>query len=388
MSKPFLKPRYPYFSSGPCKKFPGWSYEKLQAAAIQRSHRHSIGYSKLIPAIDRTHKLLGMPADYKLAIVPASATGAIEIAMWNLLGARGVDALSFDVFSKRWANDITRQLRLKDARVFESPSGELPDLALVDTDRDVVFTWNATTTGVAMPHDHWIKEERQGLTICDATSAAFAYDLPWSKLDAVAFSWQKVMGGEAAHGMLALSPRALGRLNAYLPEWPIPFLYCLRKDSHELGKPGPLNEALFRGETLNTPSMLCVEDWLLALEWGERLGGLPALIKRTAENAKIMIEWADYSPWLANLAHAPLTQSKTSVCLKLTDPKLQKRSKEERWDVIKKICKTLEAENVAYDIKGHALADPCLRIWCGPTVEKNDLEALIPWLEWAYKENG
>lgn len=386
MAKPILKPKSPYFSSGPCKKFPGWRFDLLSNALLGRSHRHRDGYAKLKPAIDRAHRLLQMPEDYKLALLPGSCTGAVEAAFWNLLGSRGVDVLSCDIFGKRWIEDVVRHLHIEDVRIFDEPFGKLPDLSQVDSNRDVVFTWNATTAGVMIPHHDWIKEDRQGLTICDATSAAFSCELPWPKLDAVAFSWQKVMGGEAAHGMLALSPRALKQLETYQPPWPIPFLLKLTETLDNPTTHGKIKEGIFRGETLNTPSLMCVEDWLVTLQWAEDLGGLPALIEKTNANAQVIWDWVETCPYLENLAEDPATRSKTSICLKLTDPKLKDLDKPERWSVIKQVCKLLETEQAAYDIKGHGLADPCFRIWCGPTVEKEDLQALTTWIDWAYQE--
>lgn len=387
MSKPSCKPKSPHFSSGPCKKFPGWSFDILKNAALSRSHRNGIGYEKLIQTIKKTRSLLRLPDDFKLALTPASCTGAMDMALWNLLGSRGVDSLAFDVFGWRWSNEITKHMRLKDTHIFDAPFGQLPDLSQIDAQRrDVVFPWNATTSGVAIPNADWIPETREGLIFCDATSAALAYDLPWSKLDAVAFSWQKVLGGEAAHGMLALSPRALYQLQKQLPPWPMPFTIQLTKDTETLGAPGAVKEELFTGGVLNTPSLMCVEDWLVALDWAENLGGLPALIRKTDENAAIIWDWVETRDWLVNLAIDRSTWSRTSICLKFNDPKLQALSEKETWSLVVRFCQLLEKENVAYDIKGHVWAKPCIRIWCGPTVEADDLQALLPWLDWAYEE--
>ena len=375
--KPSLRPVNPHFSSGPCAKHPGWSLENLKNACLGRSHRSKPGKAKLADAITRTATLLGMPGDYRLAIVPASDTGAVEMALWSLLGARGIDVLAWESFGSGWVNDVTRQLKLKDVRVFESGYGALPDLAQVDKDRDVIFTWNGTTSGVRVPDGKWIAADRGGLTICDATSAAFAQDLPWDKLDVVTFSWQKVLGGEAAHGMLALSPRAVARLESYTPPWPMPKLFRMTSG-------GKLTEDLFQGATINTPSMLAVEDYLSALSWAEKIGGLPALIGRADSNLKIIGDWVARTPWIDFLAADPAIRSNTSVCLRIVDPWFQALDAAGQAKAAKQIAGLLEAEKIAYDIDSYRDAPPGLRIWAGATVEGADLAALPPWLDWAW----
>jgi len=375
--KPSLRPVNPHFSSGPCAKHPGWSLENLKNACLGRSHRSKPGKAKLADAITRTATLLGMPGDYRLAIVPASDTGAVEMALWSLLGARGIDVLAWESFGSGWVNDVTRQLKLKDVRVFESGYGALPDLAQVDKDRDVIFTWNGTTSGVRVPDGKWIAADRGGLTICDATSAAFAQDLPWDKLDVVTFSWQKVLGGEAAHGMLALSPRAVARLESYTPPWPMPKLFRMTSG-------GKLTEDLFQGATINTPSMLAVEDYLSALSWAEKIGGLTALIGRADSNLKIIADWVARTPWIDFLAADPAIRSNTSVCLRIVDPWFQALDAAGQAKAAKQIAGLLEAEKIAYDIDSYRDAPPGLRIWAGATVEGADLAALLPWLDWAW----
>ncbi len=375
--KPNLRPVNPHFSSGPCAKHPGWSLENLKNACLGRSHRSKPGKAKLADAITRTATLLGMPGDYRLAIVPASDTGAVEMALWSLLGARGIDVLAWESFGSGWVNDVTRQLKLKDVRVFESGYGALPDLAQVDKDRDVIFTWNGTTSGVRVPDGKWIAADRGGLTICDATSAAFAQDLPWDKLDVVTFSWQKVLGGEAAHGMLALSPRAVARLESYTPPWPMPKLFRMTSG-------GKLTEDLFQGATINTPSMLAVEDYLSALSWAEKIGGLTALIRRADANLKIIADWVARTPWIDFLAADPAIRSNTSVCLRIVDPWFQALDAAGQAKAAKQIAGLLEAEKIAYDIDSYRDAPPGLRIWAGATVEGADLAALPPWLDWAW----
>jgi phosphoserine aminotransferase len=377
--KPSLRPRSPHFSSGPCAKRPGWSLAALQDACLGRSHRSSAGKAKLREVLDRSRALLGIPDDYRIAVVPASDTGAVELALWSLLGPRGVDLLAWESFGEGWVTDTVKQLKLGDARILRAEYGELPDLAAVDSGRDVVFTWNGTTSGVRVPDGDWIRSDRQGLTICDATSAAFAMDLPWPKLDVVTYSWQKVLGGEAAHGMLVLSPRAVERLESYTPAWPLPKLFRLTSK-------GKLNEAIFKGETINTPSMLCVEDAIDGLRWAESIGGLPALVRRAEENTAALAAWVERTPWIRFLAASPRIRSCTSVCLAFTDPGFAALAREAQAEFVKKFAGLLEKESVAYDIAGHRDAPPGLRIWAAATVERSDIEALLPWLDWAYGE--
>lgn len=377
ITKPGTRPDNTCFSSGPCAKRPGWSVEALSDALTGRSHRSKPGKVKLKAVIDRSHKLLGLPDDYRLGIVPASDTGAVEMALWSLLGARGVDLFAWESFGAGWVNDTLKQLKLEDTRVFEAAYGTLPDLGQWDPSRDLVFTWNGTTSGARVPNGDWIPDDREGLTICDATSAVFAMDMPWSKLDVVTWSWQKVMGGEAAHGMIALSPRAVARLESYSPPWPMPKIF-------RMSSGGKLNEGIFRGETINTPSMVCVEDALDGLGWAEGLGGLSALIGRSQANLAAMASWVDRTDWIGFLAEDPALRSSTSVCLMITDPWFAGLEADVQASVPKKIDALLEAEGAAYDINGYRDAPPGLRIWAGATVETADLEALFPWLDWAY----
>lgn len=372
-----LRPKSPHFSSGPCAKRPGWSPEALSSALTGRSHRSKEGKARLVEVIDRSKAILGMPKDYRLAIVPASDTGAVEMALWSLLGARGVEVLSWESFGEGWATDVTKQLKLKDVRVTKTGYGLLPDLKAVDWTRDVVFTWNGTTSGVKVPDGSWIPDDRQGLAICDATSAAFAMDLPWPKLDVVTWSWQKVLGGEAQHGMLALSPRAIERLESYVPAWPLPKLFRMTKS-------GKFDEAPFKGETINTPSMLAVEDALDGLRWAEKVGGLKGLIARSEANLKVLSDWVDRTEWVGFLAKEPATRSSTSVCLSFVDPWFQGHGDEAKAAIAKKLAGFLESEGVAFDIASYRDAPSGLRIWCGATVEASDIEALTPWLDWAY----
>ncbi|WP_206452757.1 phosphoserine transaminase [Aurantimonas marina] len=376
-AKPDLRPANPRFSSGPCAKRPGWSFEALADAALGRSHRAKVGKSKLQQAIDETRDILGVPADYRIAIVPASDTGAVEMAMWSLLGERGVDVLAWESFGAGWVTDALKQLKLDDARSFEAPYGEIVDFAKVDFDRDVVFTWNGTTSGVRMPNGDTIPADRKGLTICDATSAAFAQDLPYDKLDVVTFSWQKVLGGEAAHGMLILSPRAVARLESYKPAWPLPKIFRLTKG-------GKLIEGIFRGETINTPSMLCVEDYLDALAWSKRIGGLASLKARADANLSVIEAYVAANPWLAFLAKDKALRSNTSVCLTFADPAVARLTPDEQAAFAKGVAALLEKEGVALDIGAYRDAPPGLRIWCGATVETADVKALMPWIGWAY----
>lgn len=377
--KPQQLPRVPLFSSGPCAKRPGWGPAVLSDAALGRSHRSKIGKAKLGDVLDRSRRILGIPDDYRIAIVPASDTGAVEMVMWSMLGARGVDMLAWESFGAGWVTDATKQLKLDDVRVLEAPYGELVDLAQVDFSRDVVFTWNGTTSGVRVPNGDWIPDDRAGLAICDATSAAFAMDLPWDKLDAVTWSWQKVLGGEAAHGMLVLSPRAVERLESYTPPWPLPKLFRMTKG-------GKLNEGIFKGETINTPSMLAVEDALDTLAWAEEIGGLDALKARCEANLAAMERWVDGSDWAGFLARDPATRSCTSICLSIVDPAFQALSTDEQNAAAKRIATLIEAEGAGYDIAGYRDAPPGLRIWGGATVETADIEALLPWLDWAWNE--
>ena len=376
-SMPGVRPAAPHFSSGPCAKRPGYSLENLKPAELGRSHRSKPGKAKLKLAIDKTRAVLDVPQDYLIGIVAASDTGAFEMAMWSLLGARGVDVLAWESFGKDWATDIVKQLKLKDVRVLDAPYGALPDLTQVDFRNDVVFTWNGTTSGVRVPHGEWIPANREGLTLCDATSAAFAQALDWPKLDVTTFSWQKVLGGEAQHGILILSPRAVERLESYTPAWPMPKIFRMTKGDK-------VNLEIFEGATINTPSMLCVEDYLDALGWATSVGGLAGLRARSDANARAIAEWVERTPWVDFLAEVPATRSNTSVCLKIVDPDLP--SAEAQAAVAKDITGRLDKLGVAFDIGGYRDAPPGLRIWAGATVETSDIEALLPWLDWAFAE--
>ncbi|MEM7191412.1 MAG: phosphoserine transaminase [Pseudomonadota bacterium] len=376
-SKPATRPENPRFSSGPCTKHKGWTLEALQGALLGRNHRQVETKAKIAEALQRTREVLELPNDYRVALVPASDTGAVEMALWNLLGARGVDVLAWEAFSADWVTDIRDELKLADVRVITAPFGELPDLAQVDFERDVVFAWNGTTSGVRVPNADWIAPDRAGLTICDATSAVFAQDLDWSKLDVTTYSWQKVLGGEAQHGMLILSPRAAAQLESYKPPWPLPKLFRLTQD-------GKLNEAVFKDATINTPSMLCIEDYLIALAFVERIGGLKGAIARADENARVIADWVAKTPWVDFLARDPATLSNTSVCLKVIAPEVVALSQGQQARFAAAIAKRLEAEGVAYDIAAYRSAPPGLRIWTGATVERADVEALLPWLDWAF----
>lgn len=373
---PDLRPANPNFSSGPCAKRPGYDLGALRAATLGRSHRAAEPKGRLAEVIALSKSILGMPEDWRLGIVPASDTGAMEMALWSLLGARGVDILAFESFGEGWATDIVKQLKLADARVLSAPYGRLPDLAAVDPAHDVVFTWNGTTSGVRIPHADWIAADREGLAICDATSAAFAMALPFDKLDVVTWSWQKVLGGEAAHGMLALSPRAVQRLETYTPPWPLPKIFRLTAK-------GKVNEGIFKGETINTPSMLCVEDALDGLRWAERIGGLPSLIERCESNLATIAGWVARSDWAAFLAEDPATRSCTSICLKIVAPWFAALPPDGQAKAAKQMAALLEKQGVAYDIGGYRDAPPGLRIWGGATVETADIAALLPWLDWA-----
>jgi phosphoserine aminotransferase len=377
-AKPDLRPANPDFSSGPCAKRPGFSLDALSGAMLGRSHRAKEPKARLAEVVDRSRAILGMPEGWRLGIVPASDTGAVEMALWSLLGARGVDVLAFESFSEGWANDIVKQLGI-DARVLTAPYGSLPDLAQVDFARDVVLAWNGTTSGVRFPNGDWIAPDRQGLVIADATSAAFAMDLPWDRLDVVTWSWQKVLGGEAAHGMLALSPRAVARLESYKPAWPLPKIFRLTKG-------GKLIEGVFRGETINTPSMLCVEDALDGLRWAESAGGLRGLIARSEANLAAVAAWVAKSRWARFLAAAPETRSCTSICLTIAAPWFTALPAERQTEAAKRIASLLEKEGVAYDIAAYRDAPPGLRIWGGATIETADIVALLPWLDWAEAE--
>ncbi len=377
--KPTVRPRTPHFSSGPCAKRPGWTPAALDGALVGRSHRSKPGKAKLAAVIDDSRAILGIPPAHRVAIVPGSDTGAVEMALWSLLGARGVDVLAWESFGEGWAADITKQLKLADVRVLKAGYGALPDLAQVDFARDVVFTWNGTTSGVRVPDGDWIPTDREGLTICDATSAVFAMELPWDRLDVVTWSWQKVLGGEGAHGMIVLSPRAVARLESYTPPWPLPKIFRMTKG-------GKLIEGLFEGETINTPSMLCVEDALDSLAWARSVGGLAGLVARADRNAAAIARWVDATPWVAHLAGRPEIRSTTSVCLAIVDPWFQGLDPKARAETAKRLAGLLEAEGVGYDLAAYRDAPPGLRIWAGATVETADLEALFPWLDWAYAE--
>ena len=378
-AKPALRPRNPRFSSGPCTKHPGWSVDRLKGALVGRYHRAAETKARLALAIERTAALLELPADYRVAIVPASDTGAVEMALWSLLGPRGVDVLAWEAFGREWVTDIIDQLKIENVRALVAPYGELPDLGQVDFRRDVVFAWNGTASGVRVPNADWIASSREGLTICDATSAMFAQGIDWTKLDAATFSWQKVPGGEAQHGMLILSPRAVERLESYTPPWPLPKLFRMTER-------GRLKEGLFAGSTINTPSMLCLEDYLDALDWVESVGGLEGTIARSDANAAVLSSWVEGTAWVDFLARAPETRSNTSVCLKFVDPDLAALPPEKRDAVPAAIAALLDAEDAAKDIASHRAAPPGLRIWTGATVERSDIEALLPWLDWAFAE--
>jgi len=377
IAKPAVRPANPNFSSGPCAKRPGWSLNALVDAALGRSHRAKIGKTKLKEAIDLTREVLQVPADYRIGIVPASDTGAVEMALWSMLGARGVDMVAWESFGAGWVTDVVKQLKLEDVRTFEAPYGEIVDFSKVDFDRDVVFTWNGTTSGARVPNADFIPADRKGLTFCDATSAAFAQRLDFPKLDVVTFSWQKVLGGEGAHGILILSPRAVERLESYKPAWPMPKIFRMTKG-------GKLIEGIFVGETINTPSMLCVEDYLDALKWAKSLGGLDALVARADANFAVLNDFVERTPWIANLAVKPETRSNTSVCLTIVDPEVTALSADEQTAFAKGIVTTLDKEGVAYDIGAYRDAPSGLRIWAGATVEASDLEALTHWLDWAF----
>jgi phosphoserine aminotransferase len=379
VTKPDVRPHNPDFSSGPCAKRPGFTLEALSGALLGRSHRAKEPKARIVEVLDRSRAILGLPADWKLGIVPGSDTGAVEMALWSLLGARPVDILTFESFGEGWATDIVKQLKLADARILKGGYGELPDLSQVNPAHDVVFTWNGTTSGVRVANADWIADDREGLVICDATSAAFAMELPFAKLDVVTWSWQKVLGGEAAHGMLALSPRAVERLTSYKPAWPLPKIFRMTSG-------GKFSEGIFKGDTINTPSMLCVEDAVDGLRWAESVGGLKGLIARSEANLAAIAAWVDASDWAGFLANDPATRSCTSICLKVTAPWFAALPADGQANAAKKLVSLLEKEGAAYDIGAYRDAPPGLRIWGGATVETSDIKALLPWLDWAYAQ--
>jgi phosphoserine aminotransferase len=378
-AKPAQRPTVPHFSSGPCAKRPGWNPQNLKDAALGRSHRAKLGKAKLKQAIELTREVLEVPANYKIGIVPASDTGAVEMALWSLLGARPVTTIAWESFGEGWVSDILKELKLKDVTQLHASYGDLPDLSKVDCDTDIIFTWNGTTSGVRVPNADWIKADRKGLTICDATSAAFAQPLDWAKLDVVTFSWQKALGGEAAHGMLVLSPRAVERLETYKPAWPLPKIF-------RMTKAGKLNAGIFEGETINTPSMLCVEDYLDALNWGKSIGGLKALMVRADANTRVLADWKARTPWIDFLAKNSATRSNTSVCLKVTDPAITSLTPDLQADFCKKLVALVEKENAGFDFAHYRDAPAGLRIWCGATVEAKDVALLTQWIDWAFAE--
>ncbi|MCJ8156272.1 phosphoserine transaminase [Sphingomonas sp. LaA6.9] len=378
LPRPGTKPARPHFSSGPCAKPPGWAPERLATGSLGRSHRSKLGKARLEHAINLTREILGVPDTHRIGIVPASDTGAVEMVLWSMLGARPATMVAWESFGEGWVTDVVKQLKL-DAKVVKAPYGELPDLTALDQDSDIVFTWNGTTSGVRVPDGDWIRDDRKGLTIADSTSAVFAMDMPWDKLDVVTFSWQKVMGGEGAHGVLILGPRAVERLESYTPAWPLPKIFRMTKG-------GKLIEGIFKGETINTPSMLAVEDYIFALEWAKEIGGLDALKARSQANAKALDAIVDRYDWLDHLATDPAVRSNTSVCLKFADQAVEGLDDDARLALVKKIASLLEAEHAAYDIAGYRDAPPGLRIWCGATVDTKDIEALGPWLDWAWQQ--
>jgi phosphoserine aminotransferase len=377
VATPSMRPLVPHFSSGPCAKRPGWNPQALADAVLGRSHRSKAGKAKLKRAIDLTREVLQVPADYRIGIVPASDTGAVEMMLWSLLGPQPVTMLTWESFGEGWVTDVAKELKLKDVTVRRAAYGELPDLSGIDPSHDIVFTWNGTTSGVRVANADWIAAERTGLAICDATSAAFAQQLDWRKLDVVTFSWQKALGGEAAHGMIILSPRAVARLESYSPPWPVPKIFRVTKG-------GKLIDGIFAGETINTPSMLCVEDYLDALEWAKSIGGLPALHARADANARVIADWVARTPWIDFLAREPALRSNTSVCLKVVDAAVTRLSADAQAAFVKGLAAALEKEGIAYDIDAYRDAPPGLRVWCGSTVEKSDVEALMLWLDWAH----
>ena len=377
--KPNQRPKRPHFSSGPCAKHPGWTPDLLTNAELGRSHRSKPSRAKLLEVIERSRSVLGIPAGHRVAIVPASDTGAMEMVLWSMLGARGVEILAWESFGSQWVDDVVAQLEIENAKAWTADYGELPDLDQVDFDSDVVFTWNGTTSGVRVPNGDWIPEDRAGLTICDATSAVFAMELPWEKLDVVTWSWQKALGGEAGHGMLTISPRAVERLEGFKPPRPLPKIFRLTKG-------GRLIDGIFRGDTINTPSMLCVEDAIDALRWVESIGGRDEIRKRSEANLEVIAEWVDRSPWAGFLASRPEIRSCTSVCLQIVDPWFQRLESDEQAATAKSVAQILDGEEIAFDVGAYRDAPPGLRIWAGATVERSDIEALLPWLDWAYAE--
>ena len=379
VQKPTILPQNPNFSSGPCSKRPGWSLEVLKDATVGRSHRSKLGKAKLAEAIELSKEILQIPDNYRLGIVPASDTGAVEMAMWTMLGQRGVDVLAWESFGKGWVTDALKQLKLKDINTYEADYGQIPDLSVVDTDRDVVFTWNGTTSGVRVPNGDWIKDNRQGLTICDATSAVYAMEIPWEKIDVLTYSWQKVMGGEAAHGVIVLSPRAVERLESYTPDRPLPKIFRLTKG-------GKLIEGIFEGSTINTPSMLCVEDAIDGLKWAKSIGGLSKLIERSNQNLQVLEDWVAKSDWIDFLVEDKSIRSNNSICLKIVDDWYKTLSKEEQAAKAKELVSLMGKEGVAYDIGSYRDAPPGLRIWGGATVESTDMEALTHWLDWGFSQ--
>lgn len=379
VAKPASRPNVPHFSSGPCAKRPGWNPQNLKDAALGRSHRAKIGKAKLKLAIDLTREVLEVPADYKIGIVPASDTGAVEMALWSLLGPRPVTTIAWESFGEGWVSDIVKELKLKEVVKLHAGYGEIPDLTKADPNSDIVFTWNGTTSGVRVPNADWIRADREGLTICDATSAAFAQKLDWAKLDVVTFSWQKALGGEAAHGMLILSPRAVARLESYTPPWPLPKIFRMTKG-------GKLNAGIFEGETINTPSMLCVEDYLDALNWAKSVGGLKGLMARADANTKVLADWKAKTPWVDFLASEAAIRSNTSVCMKVIDPAVTLLSADAQADFAKKLVAAVEKEGAGYDFAHYRDAPAGLRIWCGATVEAKDVEILTQWIDWAFAE--
>ncbi len=378
-AKPTVKPENPNFSSGPCSKFPGWNFDLLKDAPLGRSHRAKIGKNRLKAAIDETKEILKIPADYRVAVVAGSDTGAVEMCLWSMLGPKPVDVFAWEAFSNDWVTDIVKQLRLSSVNVYSADYGKLPDLSLAKPSHDLVFAWNGTTSGVRTPNADWIADNREGITICDATSAVFAQDLPWEKLDVVTYSWQKVLGGEAAHGMLILSPKAVERLEGYKPDRALPKLFRMTKN-------GKLNEAIFEGATINTPSMMCVEDYLIALKWARSVGGLSGMIQRADQNAGTLGAWIEKSNWADFLCEDPKNRTNTGVCIKIIDPAFALADEALQYEICKKISDLLEKEQVAYDINGYRDAPPGLRIWCGSTVETADVAALCPWLDYAWNE--
>jgi phosphoserine aminotransferase len=379
VAKPASRPDVPHFSSGPCAKRPGWTPQNLKDAVLGRSHRAKIGKARLKLAIDLTREVLEIPADYRIGIVPASDTGAVEMALWSLLGARPVTMIAWESFGEGWVTDVLKQLKLKDVTTLKAGYGEIPDLSKVDPASDIVFTWNGTTSGVRVPNANWISASRDGLAICDATSAAFAQPLDWAKLDVVTFSWQKALGSEAAHGMLILSPRAVARLESYTPPWPLPKIFRMTKG-------GKLMHGIFEGETINTPSMLCVEDYLDALNWAKSVGGLKGMIARADANARVIADWKAKTPWIDFLAKEPAIRSNTSVCLKIVDPAITSLPADAQSDFVKKLVAAVEKEGAGYDFAYYRDAPPGLRIWCGATVEPSDVALLTQWIDWAFAE--